>query len=119
MDVLICDDEPDIRLLYRTAFEHCGVTVSVARDGNDVVDRAQEVHPNLIVLDLAMPGRDGLSALPELREKVPEAAVVVVTAYASVDNFRKARALGAAECFDKIEFLGRIPGLVARFESAA
>ena len=119
MEVLICDDEPDIRALYRTAFEGRGAHVVIAADGDECLREAAVSHPDLIVLDLAMPGRSGFATLPELHQLVPEAAVVVVSAYSTLDNFSRARDLGADECFDKLDFLGRIPSVIARFGPAA
>jgi len=117
--VLICDDERDIRLLYRSAFEQAGSEVEVARDGDECVTMAAAHAPDLVVLDLMMPVRDGFSALAELRQRWPDTHVLVVTAYASPENTIRSRGLGAEDCFDKLEFLGRIPSLVARYEPAA
>lgn len=119
MRVLVCDDEPDIRLLYRSAFERAGATVVVAEDGDECVEVARMLCPDVIVLDLRMPRRDGLSALPELRGCCPNAHVLVVSANASFDVFSRGRELGASECFDKLDFLGRIPGLVEQYGTAA
>ena len=113
MQVLICDDEPAIRLLYRSAFEVEGAEVSTASDGDEAIEIATRAHPDLIVLDLRMPRRDGLSTLAELRTCSPESHVLLVSAEASLDHFRRGRDLGAAACFDKVEFLGRIPSLVS------
>ena len=113
VQVLICDDEPSIRLLYRSAFEVEGAEVSTAADGDEAIELAARAHPDLIVLDIRMPRRDGLSTLVELRTRCPESRVMLVSAEASLDCFNKGRDLGASACFDKIEFLGRIPGLVS------
>jgi CheY-like chemotaxis protein len=113
--VLICDDEPSIRLLYRTAFEHEGAEVVEAEDGDACITAAEASCPDLVVLDLFMPNRDGLATLPELRRSCPSAKVLVVSAHAAVDVFRRSRARGATACFDKVTFLGRIPGLVERY----
>ena len=117
--VIICDDEPDIRLLYRTAFQSAGSDVAVARDGDECVALVDEMRPRLVVLDLMMPGRDGFSALAEVRTRWPDVHVVVVSAYASPGNRTRAHELGAEQCFSKLEFLGRIPTLVLEYESAA
>ena len=71
--------------------------------------------PDVIVLDLFMPERDGLSALPELRRSCPGAPVLMVSAHAGVEVFERARSLGATACFEKGGFLRRIPQLVARW----
>lgn len=119
MRVLICDDEPAIRQLYRYAFEAQGVDVDEAGDGDECIAAAERAHPNLIVLDLYMPKRDGLSALPELRVCCPEAHVLIVSAHAGVEVFRRGRALGATACFEKLGFLRRIPDVLARYGDAA
>ena len=114
--VLICDDEPSIRELYRFAFEQAGAEVGEAGDGNECIDTARRDRPDVIVLDLFMPDRDGLSALPELRRECPGAPVLMVSAHAGVEVFDRARALGATACFEKIGFLRRIPQLVDRWD---
>ena len=117
--VLVCDDEPDIRLLYRSAFERAGVQVAVADDGDRALQIARAWQPDLVVLDLRMPGRDGVSALPEFAAVSPGAAVIVVSAHLPVDRFAAMHDLGARECFGKLDFLSEIPNLVARYEAAA
>jgi len=117
--VLVCDDEPDIRLLYRSAFERAGVDVAVADDGDRALEVARAWQPDLVVLDLRMPGRDGASALPEFAAVCPGAAVVVVSAHLPVERFSAMHDLGARECFGKLDFLSEIPNLVARYNVAA
>lgn len=119
MRVLVCDDEPSIRLLYRTALEHEGAEVDEARDGDECIEVACRSHPDLIILDLYMPHRDGLSALPELKRLCPQARVLVVSAHAAVEVFETSRARGATACFDKLGFLPRIPQVLQRYGSAA
>ena len=119
MRVLICDDEPHIQLLYRSEFEFAGAEVVVASDGQEAIDVAAREHPEMIILDIRMPRRDGLSALEELHARMPEANVLMVTAEFSLDNFSRARELGAVECIDKLEFLGRIPELLRLYGTAA
>jgi len=119
MRVLVCDDEPSIRLLYRTALEHEGVDVEEAADGDDCIEVAQRTHPDIIILDLFMPHRDGLSALPELKKVCPQCKILVVSAHAAVEVFEKSRSRGATACFDKLGFLPRIPQLLERYGCAA
>lgn len=118
MRVLICDDEPDIRLLFRTAFEREGAIVDEAGDGDECLEVATANPPDVVILDLMMPKRDGLSTLPALRRRCPNAAVVVVTAHAAVEAFEASRARGAAACFDKLGFLPRVPWVVSKFTVA-
>jgi len=116
--VLICDDEPDVRLLYRAGFEAAQAKVFEAEDGVIGIEQATRLQPRLIVLDIAMPRRDGLSVLPELRVIAPHSTVVVVTAHSAVEVFQQARTLGAAACFEKLAFLERIPAVLAKYASA-
>ncbi|WP_436793451.1 response regulator [Actinospongicola halichondriae] len=119
MRVLICDDEPNIRLLYRMEFEESGAEVTEAVDGDDCIERVTDVCPDLIILDLFMPNRDGLSALPELKRRCPDSRVLVVSAHAAEDTFTRSRARGATACFEKVSFASRIPRLVERYGGAA
>lgn len=116
--VLICDDEADIRTLYRVAFEQFGAEVSEAIDGDDCIDSASRGQPDLVVLDLYMPKRDGLSILPELRQRIPEARILVVSAHAAEETFALSRARGATACFEKLSFIHRIPRLMERYGAA-
>ncbi len=115
---LICDDDPRLRLLYRQEFEWAGVEVVEAGDGDHCIEVALTARPELIVLDLAMPKRGGLSALPELRRCCPDTPVVVVTAHAAVEVLSRSRELGATACFSKPGFLARIPEVVERYSLA-
>jgi DNA-binding response OmpR family regulator len=77
--VLVVDDAPDIVRLTRDYLEHAGFGVVVARDGDEAVRVARREKPDLIVLDLGLPGRDGLDVTRELRRdsNVP---IVMLTA---------------------------------------
>ena len=110
----MCDDEPDIRALFRSVFEQEGAEVEEADDGDTGVAAARAFCPDLIVLDLKMPRMGGMTALPLLRACCPDAAVVIVTAHGTLDLFRLGQRLGASACFDKLDFVHRVPRLVAR-----
>jgi two-component system invasion response regulator UvrY len=117
--VLICDDEADIRMVYRMAFEDLGAEVTEAVDGDDCIDRIAGICPDLVILDLYMPNRDGLSALPELKRLCPDARVLVVSAHDGAETFTRSRARGATACFEKLSFISRIPRVVERYGGAA
>lgn len=112
---LLCDDDRRLRALYRMEFEFLGVAVREAGDGNECMAMASAEAPSLIVLDLYMPRRGGLSALPQLRAAFPDVPLLVVTAYAAVEVLRQAMALGATACYTKPGFLARIPDVVERY----
>src|SRR5205814_6551244 len=85
LSVLVVDDSPEVRMLTRIALEVDGGfrVVGEATDGSDAIDLAGERQPDLILLDLAMPGVDGLTAIAELRERSPGSVIVVVSALAA------------------------------------
>ena len=94
---LIVDDHPLTRdalsaLLAQNGFD----VVGQAADGEAAVASARQLQPQLVLLDLSMPGADGLSALPRLREAAPECEIVVLTASGDDDNLLAAISGGAA-----------------------
>ena len=79
--VAIVDDTPDMRLLVRLSLEldpHIDV-VAEAADGRAAIEVAEQHHPDVMLLDLAMPVMDGVEALPLIRELVPEARIIVLS----------------------------------------
>src|SRR6185312_15944808 len=83
--VLICDDTALIRKLVSMVIGNSfGLhVVGEATDGNEAVVEAKRLQPDVIVLDLAMPHRSGLEALPALRRVAPAAQVVIFSGFAS------------------------------------
>lgn len=76
--VLIVDDEPDIRLVVRIFATSIGHDiVGEAADGREAIEMARVHQPDVIVLDVMMPGMTGLEALPEIREACPDSTVVI------------------------------------------
>jgi DNA-binding NarL/FixJ family response regulator len=95
--ILLVDDHPLTRsalagLLAQNGFD----VVGEAADGEEAIQSAGRVQPDLILLDLSMPGLDGLSALPRLREAAPACEVVVLTASGTEENLLGAIRGGAA-----------------------
>lgn len=112
MRVLICDDEPSIRLLFRTAVEQLGLEVIEAIDGDECLAEVTRRSPDAIILDVFMPGTDGLAVLPRLLAICPDAPVFVVSAHATRETFEQALAWGATSCFEKLSFLDHVPELL-------
>jgi len=95
--VLLVDDHPITRdalaaLLAQHGFDVAGE----ASDGEDAVELARRLSPQLVLLDLSMPGLSGLEALPQIREAAPECEVVVLTASGTEENLLAAIRGGAA-----------------------
>ena len=88
-----------LRFSPSTASTSCGQ----AGDGEEAVGLARRLQPELVLLDLSMPGLNGLDALPRLREAAPGAEVVVLTASGTEDNLLAAIRGGAAGYLLKTE----------------
>src|SRR5947208_16989434 len=67
--VLVADDKATSRELVRTVLEKDGYSVSEAADGIEALQHARDEHPDLIILDLQMPGLDGFGVIEELRKE--------------------------------------------------
>jgi CheY-like chemotaxis protein len=93
--VLVCDDEEILRSLIRATL--AGFEVAEARDGDEALAQARALHPELILLDMMMPGRSGLEVLAELRndEKLAKTPVIMLTARTQLADRDAADAAGA------------------------
>ncbi|MDX6507364.1 MAG: hypothetical protein QOG06_2008, partial [Gaiellaceae bacterium] len=97
MRILIVDDHPITRAALSSLLEAHGFSVAgEAADGAEAIALARQLLPDLVLLDLSMPGLDGLQALPRLREAAPDAEVVVLTASGTEENLLAAIRGGAA-----------------------
>ena len=89
--ILVVDDFDDTRLLLRTWLERKGFRVIEAQDGEQAITAAESAHPDLIIMDVEMPGLDGLAATRQIRklESLNGVPIVAVSAYGA-DQFRLA-----------------------------
>src|SRR5881227_558239 len=95
--ILIVDDHPLTRDALGTLLHAHGLeVVGVASDGAEAIVEAERLQPDLVLLDLSMPGMDGLTALPKLRDAAPRCEVVVLTASGTEENLLAAIRAGAA-----------------------
>jgi diguanylate cyclase (GGDEF)-like protein/PAS domain S-box-containing protein len=100
--VLIADDIPELRTLLRTTLKGRGFElVGEAGDGHGTLALAADREPDVVVLDLGMPGVDGLDLIAELRRRVPAVRVVALSAFAAEDVARQALDRGAHAYLDK------------------
>ena len=77
--ILIADDDADIRMVLRIAFEQAGMQVTEAADGQEALEAALRLQPALVVLDIGMPEMDGLTVCRELR-KTSDLPILFLTA---------------------------------------
>ena len=99
--ILIIDDEPNIRLVFRTTLERPGCEVVEAKDGEEALELLKEVRPALVILDLQMPRMGGMELLRRLREAGDETPVIIVTAHGSIPDAVAAMRLGAIDFLTK------------------
>ncbi len=92
MKILVADDKATGRELVRTVLENSGHTVIEACDGLEAVRLAREARPDLIILDIHMPGKDGFSVIKELRSDPLFAATPVMALTASAMHGDRERA---------------------------
>ena len=86
--ILIADDEPNLRLLYQSELESDGYEVVTAQDGKEAVAKVEAEEFDLVVLDIRMPGLDGVEALGRILDQRRTMPVILNSAYSSEqDNF--------------------------------
>ncbi len=101
MKILIIDDEAHIRQMMRLTLEASGYEIEEAANGDEGLARFARGGVDAIVLDQKMPGMDGLETLRRLNERAPDACVLMVTAFASIELAVDAMKLGATDFLRK------------------
>jgi two-component system response regulator (stage 0 sporulation protein F) len=79
--ILVVDDEEDIRLLYQVELGEAGYQVTVAADGHEALRMVQQDRPDLMTVDIKMPGMDGIELLRRVREIYRDLPIIISTAY--------------------------------------
>ncbi|OCC16270.1 Response regulator receiver [Dissulfuribacter thermophilus] len=79
--ILVVDDEESIHLLYREELEDEGYEVISAMDGEEALALFDEICPDLVILDINMPGMDGIEVLRQMKQKRPDVPVILSSAY--------------------------------------
>ena len=94
--ILVIDDESNIRLMVRIALQAAGHQVETAADGSEGLDKFGTGEGwDMVLLDQRMPGLDGLQVLEAMRPLCPDARVILITAFGTIDLARDALRLGA------------------------
>ncbi len=99
--LLVVDDEKGIREALAQVFEYEGHDVSAAEDGPDALLTAESFHPDVIFLDVKMPGMDGLDVLARLRTECPGALVVMISGHGTIETAIEATRNGAYDFLEK------------------
>jgi DNA-binding NtrC family response regulator len=99
--VLIVDDEKNIRLTLTGALEAMELDTDTAVNGEEALAKLAEKPFGLILLDLRMPGMDGMEVLRRVRQTRPDIKVIIITAYGTVESAVEAMKLGAVDFIQK------------------
>ena len=120
--VLVADDEPRITKLVSIALGEEGFRVVTANGGEEALQKAEEVRPDIVLLDIVMPDLDGIEVMRQLRERRP-VAVILLTAKGSTADKAKGLDLGAddyiAKPFHPDELAARVRAVLRRSSGAA
>jgi DNA-binding NtrC family response regulator len=110
--VLVVDDEESIIWIFRKLVEGLGHECLSAATGEKGIEIARESQPDLVFMDVKLPGIDGLTALDSVRTVAPRARFVVMTAHGTLDTAVRAMKLGAVEYLAKPIDLDQARGLI-------
>jgi CheY-like chemotaxis protein len=94
--ILLVDDEEDLRILVSSIVADLGYEVETAKDGAEAIAKVEKDPPDLVLLDLLLPGIDGLTVLRYLRESGNQVPIVLLTACSDERTIRKAMREGAS-----------------------
>jgi len=134
--ILVVDDQEGIRWLLSTLLEDAGYAVSIAADGQQALEAVAKQPPDLVLMDVRMPGVDGMTALQRLKQGHAHLPVIMLTAYGQVPDAVEAMKLGAADyllkpfhndqvllairrALERVALVDEIRGLRAQLASAA
>jgi two-component system OmpR family response regulator len=121
--LLVVDDEPDIRELLCAALRFAGFEVATAGDGQEALAMVQSYRPSLLLLDVMMPGLDGLGVLQRIREQRIETPVIFLTARDATEDRIAGLRLGGddyvSKPFSLAEVIERIQAVLRRTTGAA
>ncbi|MDD5194621.1 MAG: response regulator [Candidatus Omnitrophica bacterium] len=93
--ILIVDDEKDIVELLQTGLKRSGFEIAVAFDGREALDKINEFKPDLVILDVAMPHKNGLEVLQWIKTNYPSMLTIMATAKKEVQDIKEGYALKA------------------------
>jgi DNA-binding response OmpR family regulator len=102
--ILLVDDDADILTSMQAAFEPTGAVIDTAKDGNKAVELVEKNQPDLVVLDMMLPGRSGFLVLEKIKARKPRNSkpfVIMITGNQGGRHKMYAESLGVSEYFNK------------------
>jgi len=94
--VLLVDDEIDFLEIFKERLEASDLEVVTASDGNEALEKFKTVKPDAILLDILMPGTDGLEVLRKIREEDKKIPIFIITAFSNEERFKLANQYNAS-----------------------
>ena len=116
-EILIVEDSPLMRFQLKDILEEAGyVVVGEAEDGRQGIEKYTELEPDLVTMDILMPGVNGITALKAIKKRDPEAKVVMITTVRNRDKVLEAVKIGAEDYvvkpFEEEKVLEKIEGII-------
>jgi DNA-binding response OmpR family regulator len=112
--ILIVDDEKNIRLALSMSLQTLNIPLETAASGEEALEKLTQGGYGLMLLDLRMPGLDGMAVLRQVSQQRPELKVIIITAYGSIDLAVEAMKLGAVDFLQKPFDPGQVREVVLR-----
>ncbi|NPV26726.1 MAG: response regulator [Firmicutes bacterium] len=112
--ILVVDDQMGVRRLLFEAFKEDGYEVRLAASGFEAISQVNSAPPQLILMDMKMPGMNGLEALREIKRINPDIAVIMMTAYGELEIVAEAMKLGVKEYITKPFDINELRELVGK-----
>jgi CheY-like chemotaxis protein len=116
--VLVADDNDVAQRLCKRVLEKAGYTVLIAVDGLQAVDVAMKLHPSMILMDVAMPGIDGLEAMRRIKAAMPSMPIVIASAHSMASDRERFLAAGADDVLSKPFRLADLIAIVQKLATA-
>jgi len=116
--VLVADDNDVAQRLCKRVLEKAGYTVLIAVDGLQAVDVAVKQHPSMILMDVAMPGIDGLEAMRRIKAAMPSMPFVIASAHSMASDRERFLDAGADDVLSKPFRLADLVAIVEKLATA-
>jgi two-component system, chemotaxis family, CheB/CheR fusion protein len=114
LSVLVVEDNPEAANLSVHFLESEGYRVQTARNGTEALMLAEQIHPDIVLLDIGLPGLDGLHVAKELKKKSPPIAIFAATGFSLPEDLARSRAAGIDRHFSKpLDFDALLAALAA------